>query len=627
MRAILLVMAWLWAGLALAASGPVERVDGLIVHLRTAPQAAVQGAGRRLGPLAARTLQALSVRAGMTLREGRALAVGGHRLRLPLRQTVAEAEQLAAQLRAQPDVLYAEPDYRRYPQRVPNDTSFDKQWYLLDRSVVVGGAGLEPAWNISTGNRAVVAVLDSGTTPHSELQAAWLPGYDFISDNTKARDGNGRDADPTDEGDYTVAGECNTGSNASASTWHGTAVAGVIGAAGHNGAGTTGIDWAARVLSVRVLGACGGDTSDIVDAMLWAAGEHVDGVPDNPNPAQVLNLSLSGEGGCSFTEQVAISRLRAAGKLAVVAAGNDPGLSANMQAPGNCTGVINVAATGRGGGRASYSSVGSSVTLSAPGGDGALTVGGIFTTTNTGQTTVANEGFDDYMGTSFSAPVVSGVIALMRGLNANLSADEVVGILQTTAAPFVDSSCTTALCGAGIVDAATALAEVQMRQTALAPSSWTAAVIASATTQQLFSFSNQADSSQPTLRLGAVGLDGANAGNFTVLADTCSGADLVPGASCSVQVQASGVGLWNGSFSANLVLSHRDTPRRQWRYPLTLNVTGSSIAPPPPPPPARGGGGGGALAPLLWLGLGTLLTTRTRREPPACAGSLPPRRP
>lgn len=613
MRAILLVIIGLWAGLALAAPRPIDSVDGLIVHLRTAPQAAAVDKARRVGPMAVRTLQALSARAGVTLQADRVLATGGHRLRLPQRQSVATAEQLAARLREQAEVLYAEPDYRRYPQRVPNDTSFDQQWYLLDRSAVIGGAGLEPAWNISTGNRVVVAVLDSGITPHSELNAAWLPGYDFISDSAMARDGNGRDADPSDLGDYTVAGECGSDSEASTSTWHGTAVAGVIGAAGNNGAGTTGIDWAAQILPVRVLGACGGATSDIVDAMNWAAGETVAGAPNNPNPAQVLNLSLSGEGGCSFTEQLAISRLRAAGKLVVVAAGNDPGLSANTQAPGNCTGVINVAATTRGGGRASYSSVGSSVTLSAPGGDDVFFgVGGIYTTTNTGLTTVGNEGYGEFFGTSFSAPVVSGVIALMRGLNANLSADDVVAILQGTAAPFVGSSCTTALCGTGIVDAASALAEVQMRQTTLAPASWTANVVASGTTQQLFTFSNQAAAGQPALRLGAVSIDGAQAANYSVIADSCSDADLVPGAACSVQLQANGAGLWNGNFTANLVLSHRDTPRRQWRYPLTLTVTGSSIA--PPVPASGGGGGGGAPAPLTWLGLGSLLWFRRRRR-------------
>lgn len=614
----------LWAGLALAAPGPVEGVDGLIVHLRSSPQAATLGGGRRVRPMASRTVQVLSARAGMALEEDRVLALGGHRLRLARRQSLAEAEQLAARLRTQADVLYAEPDYRRYPQRVPVDSRFNDQWYLLDRSAIVGGAGLEPAWNISTGNQVVVAVLDSGTTPHSELQAAWLPGYDFISNSTTARDGNGRDADPSDEGDYTAAGECGSGSEASTSTWHGTAVAGVIGAAGNNGLGTTGIDWAARLLPVRVLGACGGDTSDIVTAMGWAVGEHVDGIPDNPNPAQVLNLSLSGEGGCSFTEQLAISRLRAAGKLVVVSAGNDAGLSANMQAPGNCVGVINVAATNRGGSRASYSSVGSSVTLSAPGGDSALfTVGGIVTTTNMGLTTLSNEGYAEYVGTSFSAPVVSGVIALMRGLDASLSADEVVSILQATAAPFVGNSCTTALCGAGIVDAASAMAEVQLRQATLTPASWSPSVVASAGSTQLFQLSYPVAPGQPALRLGTVGLDGANAANFTVIADSCSGVDLVPGAFCTVQVQASGAGLWNGTFSANLVVAHRDTGRRQWRYPLTLTVTGSSVA----PPATGGGGGGGVLSPLALLAVLVLLTTRTRRVRLARAGNvLPPRR-
>ena len=179
---------------------------------------------------------------------------------------------------------------------IPNDANFGLQWAL---GAGPGGIDAVHAWDISTGSTGtVIAVIDTGILPHPDFAGRIAGGYDFISSTANAGDGGGRDSNPTDAGTWASAGYCTPGGAAHASGWHGTHVAGIIAATGNNGSGIAGIDWHARLLAVRVLGKCGGDTADVVDGMRWAAGLFVPGVPINPTPARVINMSLGGRTPC-----------------------------------------------------------------------------------------------------------------------------------------------------------------------------------------------------------------------------------------------------------------------------------------------------------------------------------------
>ena len=142
----------------------------------------------------------------------------------------AEAEQLARDIAASdPNVEYAEPDRIMRHTLTPNDTRYNEQWHYFEAT---GGINAPPAWDKSTGTGVVVAVIDTGYRPHADLAANILPGYDFIGDTFVANDGNGRDSDASDPGDWINAGECGPGDPATfeASSWHGTHVAGTIAA-------------------------------------------------------------------------------------------------------------------------------------------------------------------------------------------------------------------------------------------------------------------------------------------------------------------------------------------------------------------------------------------------------------
>ena len=244
------------------------------------------------------------------------------------------------------------------------------------------------------------------------------------------------------------------------SSWHGTHVAGTIGAASNNGVGVAGINWASKILPVRVLGRCGGYISDIADGMRWAAGLAVSGVPANANPAKVLNLSLGGYGACDATYQNAVNAIVAAGTTIVVSAGNSNANAANYR-PGNCNGVITVAATNRDGGRAYYSNYGSIIEVSAPGGaqDYDNDPNGVLSTLNTGTQGPVAASYVYYQGTSMAAPHVAGVASLLYSRKPTLTPAQVLALLQNTVTSFPSgSSCTTAICGRGIVNAGAAVA-------------------------------------------------------------------------------------------------------------------------------------------------------------------------
>lgn len=387
-------------------------------------------------------------RQGVQLSHLRRTGLGADVLKLDKRMSLEQVRALARDLKAgDATIEYAEPDRILQPQLTPTDALYAQQWHYFD---AVGGINLPTAWDKVTGAGVVVAVLDTGVRPHADLAANLLPGYDFIIDTLVSNDGNGRDADASDPGDATTAGLCYSGSPASNSSWHGTHVAGTIAALTNNASGVAGVAFGAKVLPVRVLGRCGGYTSDIADGMVWAAGGAVTGVPANPTPAKVINLSLGGAGACDVTSQNAINTARARGATVVVAAGNSSA-DASQFSPASCVGVVTVAATGPTGGKASYSNFGTVVALAAPGGDGSS---GVVSTWNTGTTSPGADGYAAYLGTSMATPHVSGVVALMLSRNASLSPDQVTSTLKATARPF-PSAC--APCGAGIVNASAAV--------------------------------------------------------------------------------------------------------------------------------------------------------------------------
>ncbi|MCX4026369.1 S8 family peptidase [Endozoicomonas sp. SM1973] len=422
--------------------------------------------------------------AGKPLKHLRRTSTGAQVYKIGESVDLATAEKIAKELSNKSHVMYAEPDYIMTKQQVPNDSRFSEQWNYHDST---GGINLPKAWNISTGSKdVVIAVVDTGVRPHADLRANLVSGYDFISDSDNANDGSGRDSNEYDPGDAARAGECgfNSPSRDTTSSWHGTHVAGTIAATSNNGSGVSGVAWNAKILPVRVLGKCGGYTSDITDGMRWAAGFKVQGVPTNSYPAQVINLSLGGYGRCSSTYRYTIEDIVEKGVTVVVAAGNESMNAANAS-PGNCPDVINVAATNRDGNKSWYSNYGSKVTVAAPGGetnyrnsDNELVwedkSQGILSTLNSGDDRPGSDNYEFYQGTSMAAPHVAGVVALMYSVNPDITPSQVKSILTDTARDFPNNSkCHSYGCGAGIIDAYAAVKKAKslVRSTETEPGS------------------------------------------------------------------------------------------------------------------------------------------------------------
>nr|APC23687.1 peptidase S8A [uncultured bacterium] len=381
----------------------------------------------------------------------RTTGLGSQVIKLDKRRSLAEVAAMAAKIaKDDPNVEYAEPDRIKLPlAAAPNDTNWSKQWDLQNSSI---GINVPNAWDLSTGSGVNVAVIDTGYRPHADLAANILPGYDMINDTAVAVDGNARDSDASDPGDWQAQGECPAPNNgAHNSSWHGTHVAGTIAAVTNNGVGVAGIAPNAKIVPVRVLGKCGGYDSDIADAMIWASGGTVAGLPANPNKARVLNLSLGGSGPCDSTSQAAINTARANGAVVVIAAGNDS-MDVSDASPANCSGVVAVAAYDKTGGRSYYSNFGNLITLAAPGGaqSGANDPNGILSTLNSGTKGPGSDNYIYYQGTSMAAPHVAGVAALMLAAKPSATPDEVIAALKSSARPFV-ASCQG--CGAGMLDA------------------------------------------------------------------------------------------------------------------------------------------------------------------------------
>lgn len=429
-------------------------------------------------------------RSGLALTDGRVVDARTQ----VLRARGLSSQQLATRLAADDEVEYAVPDLRRRALAAPNDPLFAGgagispvagQWYLrAPDATLVSAIDAVGAWAVTPGSAGVVvAVLDTGVVfGHPDLATPLLPGYDFIADVADARDGNGRDADASDPGDWTTSNQCGAGEPAASSSWHGTKMAGLVAAQADNGIGMAGSGRGVRLLPVRVLSACGGYDSDILAGMLWAGGVSANPVT-NPHPARVINLSLGSAGSCSAAYRDAVSQLTAAGVVVVAAAGNEEGLAVGT--PANCPGVIAVAALRHIGTKVGFSSIGPEVAISAPGGN-CVNLGGeclypILTTSNAGlQGPGANtytDGNDYSVGTSFSTPLVAGTVALMLSANPALTPAQVRTQLQASARPFpatssdptvvqcrapstlpqIECLCTTSTCGAGMLDAAAAV--------------------------------------------------------------------------------------------------------------------------------------------------------------------------
>jgi serine protease len=359
-------------------------------------------------------------------------------------------------LRADPDVEYANIDERRYAHQMPSDPLFVQQWYLQNDPSTVSAIDAVSAWDTTTGSAGVViADLDTGVRfDHPDLLRAsqsgrLLSGYDFISNAAVANDGDGWDADASDPGDWVTSAESTAapfkGCAVSNSSWHGTRTAGILGALTNNATGIAGITWGTQILPVRVIGKCGGYDSDIQQAMLWAAGLHVNNVPDNPNPARILNMSFGSSGEtCPQSYQDVIQQVTALGVVIVVSAGNEGG---PVDTPGNCPGVVAVAGLRQAGTKVGYSSLGPEIALSAPAGNCVNTAPGsqclysILTTTNSGTTVPQTNTYTDQfaaanLGTSFSAPMVSGIAALMASVNPALNSCQMTARLKEGAQPF-----------------------------------------------------------------------------------------------------------------------------------------------------------------------------------------------
>ncbi|HEY3049931.1 MAG TPA: S8 family serine peptidase [Polaromonas sp.] len=502
----------------------------------------------------------------------------------------AELFALAKQIEQDPRVAYAEIDELAQALFTPNDPSYQtgQQWHYQAASTYPGGANLPAAWDSATGSGVVVAVVDTGVRPHADLAANLLPGYDFISANspgvfTMANDGDGRDSDASDPGDWRSAGACGLGSLARNSSWHGTHLAGTIAALTNNGVGGAGVAFGAKILPVRVLGVCGGYASDIAAGMQWAAGLSIPNVPANPNKAKVLNLSLGALGACSPTLQDAVNAVRNAGSVVVVATGNDGQIGINS--PANCTGVIAVTAHTKLGDHANYGNIGTGTAISGPGGgmgamnlpnDGAL----VYSTLNAGATTPGADSYAGYSGTSMAAPHVAGVAALLASLQPAITPDTLRSVLTSSARPYPPGTfCTiplySAYCGAGLVDAKAAIdhlnslaptVSASTSQAGVQPTgstmSFTAAALAGSSGNTTFSY-------QWTQLAGpAVSLSSTTSADTSFVAPT-------PGASYTFKVQVTDGAGWIASTQISVT---SNTPPVLSPIPAKTVVQGGNLS-------------------------------------------------
>ncbi|WP_296229392.1 MprA protease, GlyGly-CTERM protein-sorting domain-containing form [Ralstonia sp. UBA689] len=441
------------------------------------------------------TVQRWSAAAQLPVTYKRPMSGGAHVVTLPKVMTIEDAQAVAQRMESSGQFEYVSPDRIMRPMALATDPLFNQQWNLLPGTSVAGGANVTTAWNTTMGVSTIgIGIVDTGIrADHANFSGAKFgTGYNFVSSsamvgstdpktgnaitsgfvNNGAND-NANNNDPSDPGDWVSSSDATSfptlcGSQTD-SSWHGTFVAGQIAAQINNGIGIAGVAPGARVQMARALGKCGGSTSDIMDAMTWLAGGSVPGITNNPTPVKVINMSLGSHGACSPSEQSAITMARASGVTIVVATGNESG---PVDAPANCTGTLAVTAHTFEGDNAWYANVGAQTTISAPGGGTGTVIKGsgntIVSLSNTGKTSpVASPTGDKYandMGTSMATPHVAAVAALMLSIQPALTPDNVATILKQSARPFPPGTyCATHAgnCGAGMLDAGSALVQTQ----------------------------------------------------------------------------------------------------------------------------------------------------------------------
>ena len=421
-----------------------------------------------LDSLPAKDRQALTAAAGkfsVKLESVTAHAMSTAAVKLSDELTVDQVKDFISTLEAADGIEAVEPDMHMTAldnsytkdSNVPNDPYFSEQWDMTSSSY---GINATNAWSQSTGKGTTVAVIDTGIlTNHPDMEGQLLPGYDFISDAERARDNDGYDADPSDEGDWAEPGACPSRSGASkgqSSSWHGSHVAGTIAAHTNNNGGVAGVAPDTKIVPIRVLGRCGSTSADTIDAITWASGGEVNGVPVNKNPARIINMSMGGPGTCPRFYQKTINAAVARGAVIVAAAGNED-QDASKVAPASCENVVTVGASTNNGVRSPFSNYGTSVDISAPGGDMDVETG-ILSLTDKSTTAPQDSTYATMVGTSQAAPHVAGTIALMLAASPDLKTEEIVTILQDTATTM--AGCDRDSCGAGIVNATSAVSQV-----------------------------------------------------------------------------------------------------------------------------------------------------------------------
>ena len=599
---------------------------GLIVKLKDEGTLATPSDLARLSPQArserlARHEQRQSQRRDQLVRDA-SLAVASHHaldeshqvMRFQGAMRGAQLQEQLRRARQDPNVEYAEADVRiKRKTTTPNDTSYAaSQWYLKDSVTYPSALNLPTAWDTQRGLAStVIAIVDTGIRlDHSDFDATrFVPGYDFVSDIGTANDGDGRDSDPSDPGDWITTAESTTSSNefygcdVSNSSWHGTFIAGILGAKTNNSTGIAAVNWNSKILPVRISGKCGAFLSDLLAGLRWAAGLSVSGAPTNANPAKIINLSFGGSSSCGSSYQSTVNSVLAAGSLLVVAAGNE---STPLARPADCTGVMTVGAARQSGAKTDYSNYGSNVAVMAPGGASGQY---IYSTSNSGTTSpVAGAGGSVYnleAGTSFSAPLGAGVASLLYAQDTSQTPAQLIARIKAgsrahtdTTASFptcsstvntqTECSCTQAACGAGLLDAVGALAQV----------SNPAAVISTAPTATYAS---------------TVSLNGASSIASTGQSLTTYAWTQLAGTTVTLQnANTSTASFIAPSSVATLVFKLQITDSAA----KTASVTTAVLVGAPVPASSGGGGGGGATSWSWALGLFTLLIAAlwTRRQ-------------
>jgi serine protease len=628
----------------LRSAAPAD-TDQVIVQWRS-------GAKATLAAPAAQRANKLASSSGLGLRHKRSSTTTTDVFQLERPMSGAELQSVLDRLNADPDVAYAVADKRRQIQQLPSDPLASDQWYFL--SVQPAATRTDLAWDLTTGSTStVVAVLDTGVRyDHPDLAGdppnfpnKLLPGYDFVSNVLTANDGDGPDSDASDPGDWVEAADRTNavfnGCANTSSSWHGTRVSSLIGASSNDGVGLAGAGWQTRILPVRVLGKCGGFDSDIIDGMRWAAGLPVAGAPDNPTPAQIINMSLGGDDACNAAYQSAVNEVTAQGSLIVASVGND---GIPVGTPANCSGVLGVSGIRQVGTKVGYSNLGAGADIAAPAGNCvnpgppfstaspcvfamqvAIDSGGTVPLGNTYSDTVIRPNF----GTSFSAPLVAGAAALMHSVSPNLTPSQYTTLLQESAMPFPTSStttnqicrvptnfvqgdeciCTTVTCGAGMLNTFAAVTAA-LKPFGIVQSTATIAPNTAVNISGSTSFGGPDRTNNNAYRA-------INTYQWSVVNVTGATPTIADAGAASTTVQVSG----NSRFTLRLRVTDAAGDTDDTDFAMVTSTPPEPQTPPASTPIGTGGGGGSFDWWLLVLGLLPLALPGPRRRHKAVNGS------